>query len=117
MVDKKTFSYSINIDAGGYQYYDFRQMFSTDDYLPLKNFTIINTSGADIEVHINDGQFYYYIPSGTIFQEKDLHIYKMKIINTNTTAPSSIKLIIDNRLSEIDYLKALVYGNQEVLKK
>ena len=117
MVDKKIFSYDINIDAGGFKYYDFREMFSTDDYLPFRNFTIINTGATDIQVYINDSKFSFYIPKGTIYQEKGLNIYKMKIVNIDTTKATEIRLIIDNRLSEIDYLRALVLGKEEVLKK
>ncbi len=116
MAYKKIFSYDINIDAGSFKYYDFREMYSTDDYLPFRNFTLINTGTTDIKVYINDSNFSFYVPKGTIYQEKGLNIYKMKIVNTDTTKATEVRLIIDNRLSEIDYLKVLVFGKEEVKK-
>jgi len=114
MVKNKTFTYELNLGAGSFQYFDLENNVQTDAYTPIKNITIINTGQTEMRVYINDSKNYIVVPKGTIYSDKGRHIYSVKIVNKDASNTITGYLTLDNKITELDLLKMLVFGYKEV---
>ena len=84
----------INLTEGDAEEDDFNQ--DPQQYAPLRNITFVNESSSPLKLKLNSERGYVTIPSNAIFQEDDVGVVSVRILNDSSSA-ASYSLSLNNR--------------------